>query len=331
MNRREYLRAAAALGALGALRLPTALAQTPPGGVMTMIVPYPAGGASDVFARAMTPALGRILGRTVVVENISGASGSIAATRVLANKPRGETLLMASPTDVILAPALLKSVRYQASDFKLIGLVDKAPLTVFVRNGLPVRTVDELVAYMRRPGAVPLSYGTTGPGSFYHLVAEELQKTIGVTMTHAPYRGGAPLMQDLVGENIDMTLLPASVTASSMVTSGRIRAIGVMGSARAARLPDVQTFAESKTLSRFHALDMWAGVMVPQDTPAEVTQRLHAAMAQALADREVHAALSAAAAGVVPPMMSLAEAESFYRAQTASLVTAAKSASIQAQ
>lgn len=104
----------------------------------------------------------------------------------------GDVLFMASPTDVLLAPTLLSSARYRPEDFKLIGLVDKAPLTLFVRNSLPVSNLDELAAYVKRDVAKPLYYGTTGPGSFYHLALSDRQRMSGLPMTHVPYRGGAP-------------------------------------------------------------------------------------------------------------------------------------------
>jgi tripartite-type tricarboxylate transporter receptor subunit TctC len=328
MNRRNCLRASAALGALALL---PAFAQTGAGTTMTMVVPYPAGGASDVFARAISPALGRELGRTLIIENISGASGSIAANKVLGARPAGDMLIMASPTEVILAPSLLKAVRYQPEDFRLIGLVDKAPLTVFVRANLPVNTMDELLAYARKPDSKPLAYGSTGPGSFYHLITDSLQRTTGVPMTHVPYRGGAPLLQDLIAGNIDFVLLPASITVGSMVQAGRIKAIGVAGPARGHRLPNVQTFAESKSVTGFVAPEMWAGIMVPSTASPEFTQQLHAAMSRAMAAPEVARSLEGAAAGMVPAMVPLAQADAFYKGQVSALKAAAKAAQIEAE
>lgn len=325
MNRRYFLGVSAAMVCLGA---PKAFAQTANAGPMTLIVPYPAGGASDVFARTLSPALGRELGRTIVVENVSGASGSLGVARAVSANPVGDTLLMASPTDVILAPSLLKSTRYQAEDLALIGLVDTAPLTVFVRAELPVNSIDELIAYAKRPKTAPLSYGTTGTGSFYHLVAESFQRAAGIELMHVPYRGAAPILQDLVAGNIDLTLFPATQTIGSMAQSGRLKAIGIMGAQRGSRLPDVRTFAESQSMAAFKAPDVWAGLMVSAAAPVQTQERLHAALAQVLSQPEVRRTLGEAAAGSVPPTISLTDAAAFYDDQIRSLRHELKAAAI---
>lgn len=326
MNRRNCLLAGAALATVN---LGAAFAQNP-AGTLTIVVPYAAGGASDVFARAIAPTLGQELGRTIVVENISGASGSIAATKVLAERDVGASLLMASPTDVILAPLLLKSVRYKAEDFQLLGLMDKAPLTMFVRADLPVQNVDQLIAHARRPGAAPLSYGTTGPGSVYHLAIESLRRQTNVPMTHVPYRGGAPMLQDLMAGNIDMVMLPASITFASMAKAGKIRAIAVAGP-RSSRMPEVQSFAESKTVSGYTAPEMWAGLMAPARTPAESVQKMHAALSRTLAKPDVRAALEGASAGGVPATLSLSQTSVFYKDQVQAITELAKAANVEAQ
>ena len=323
MNKRTCLRLCLALGLLS-----TSAAFAQSQGVLTMVVPYPAGGASDVFARSISPELGRQLNRTIVIENISGASGSIAANKVLGARTGGEMLFMASPTEVILAPAVLKAVKYKAEDFKLLGLIDKAPLTLFVRASLPVNTIDELVAYAKQPGAKPLTYGTTGPGSVYHLATEGMRRAAGLEMTHVPYRGGAPLLQDLIAGNIDMTLLPASGTISGMAETGKIRAIAVAGNSRSLRFPKVATIRESKALPDFTAPDMWAGVMVPATTPQPLQDQLHAALARTLALPELRTAVEAVSAAPVPAGLSLPQAAAFYQAQSDALRAAAKAANV---
>lgn len=321
MNRRNAI----GLGAcVSALALCPAWAQS--SNTLSFVVPYPPGGASDVFARLVSPGLGKALQRNVIVENISGASGSIGAMKVLGARSPSDSLFMASPTDVVLAPLLLKSARYTPEDFVLLGILDKAPLTLFVRKDLSVNTVDEFIALAQRSRDKPLSFGTTGPGSFYHLVIESLQRSAGFTASHVPYRGGSPMMMDLIAGNIDFAMMAASTTFGGMAQSGKIKAIGVAGNARSARLPHVPAFSESKAAAGFSAPEMWAGVMAPRKTPPAELQRLQAALAEVLAQADVRKALETSAAGEVPAVGTLAESEAFYRSQTKMVQTMAQAA-----
>lgn len=305
------------LGACAAaLAICPAFAQPSGANALSLVVPYPPGGTSDVFARLLAPALAQELARAVIVENVSGASGSIGALKVLAARAPGDSLLMASPTDVVLAPALLKSARYAPEDFVLVGVLDKAPLTLFVRPDLAVNTVDEFIALARRSRERPLSFGTTGPGSFYHLVIDSLQRSAGFSATHIPYRGGSPLMQDLIGGSIDFAMMPASMTFGGMARSGKLKAIGIAGPGRSARLPEVATFSESRSAADFAPAQMWAALMASHKTPPAQLQRLHAALAGILGRTEVRKALESSAAGEVPAMGTLAEGQAFYQAQT---------------
>ncbi|HSV53916.1 MAG TPA: tripartite tricarboxylate transporter substrate binding protein [Burkholderiaceae bacterium] len=326
MNKKTFLRATLALAAACAA---PAFAQTPATGTpISIVVPYPAGGISDIFARALAPTLGKILGRNVVVENITGASGSIAASKVLNAPPNGNLLFMGSPTEVVLAPVTLKAVKYQASDFRLLGLVTQAPLALYVRGDLPVNSVDELLAYARKPGAKELSYGSTGPGSLYHLAGEGLREAAGLHAVHIPYRGGMPLLQDLMGSSVDMTLLPADGTIAKMAEGGKMKAIAVAAPARSPRFPNVQTFAESKALPQFTAQGVWGGVMVPAAMPEALVVQLHKALSETLASPEVRQALDAAG-GAMPPIMSLAQAAAFYQTESTKLIAAAKAAKLE--
>ena len=202
IERRTLLRAALAAGAMPTIA-PAAFAQTG-GNVSTIVVSFPAGGISDIFARAIAPAMGKSLGRTFVVENAVGATGSIAADKVLAGA-QGNFLLMGSPTEAVLAPATLKAVKYKAEDFRLLGLVSQEPLALYVRGDLPVSTLDELVAHARKQ-AKPMSYASAGIGSLYHVAGEDFRIASGLDLLHVPYRGGTPLLQDLMGGVVDMVL-----------------------------------------------------------------------------------------------------------------------------
>ena len=296
-------------------------------GTLSIVVPFPAGGISDILARAMAPTLGKHLGRTVIVENLPGASGSIAARKLLASGVEGNMLMMGSPTDSILAPLTLKAVKYQASDFKLLGLAYTAPLAIYARADLPVSTVDELVAYANRPGSKGLNYGSVGAGSLFHIVSENLRKAAGFEATHIPYKGGAPLLQDLIGQNVDYTVMPVDNHLGGMVDSGKFKVLGVSTSSRSPRFPNAAMFNESKALAKFGSPGTWAGLMLPRAANESATALLHKAVVETLSNPEVRKTLEAAGA-TVPAPMSLSDAASFYTTESSKLNSMAKLANV---
>ncbi|WP_299513598.1 tripartite tricarboxylate transporter substrate binding protein, partial [uncultured Limnohabitans sp.] len=150
-----------------------ALAQTYPAKTINLIVPYPAGGPSDFFARKVQPAASANLGKTVVVENLGGAGGSIGLTKVVNAPADGYTLSLGSPMELVLAPMAIQGVKYKSEDFKLVAQFATTTTILAVRNSLNVKTVDELLALARKNANKPLSYGSVGPGSLYHLVGEK--------------------------------------------------------------------------------------------------------------------------------------------------------------
>lgn len=324
LTRRLLALAAASLLPLGAM------AQLPPaGGTVSIIVPYPAGGVSDVLARVIAPALGKNLGRTVVVENVTGATGSIAANKVLNAPANGNLLFMGSPTETVLAPLTLKMVKYQAPDFRLLGVLNAMPLALYVRNELPVHSADDLVAYARKPGGKEVTYGSTGPGSFYHLAGDSLREAAGIQAVHVPYRGGAPLLQDMMAGTVDMMVMPVDNIIGKLVDGGKFRAVAVAAPQRLPRFPNVPTFAESKALARYTTPQVWLGLMVPSSTPEPLTAQLHKALGDTLAQPEVRQALEAASGTQPPATMSLAQAAAFYQAESARLTALAKAANLE--
>jgi tripartite-type tricarboxylate transporter receptor subunit TctC len=323
--RRQFLRSALAASTLPALG--PARAQIG-GSVSVIAVSFPAGGISDIFARAIAPALATSLGRTFLVENIVGASGSIASYKVLAAKPPGQMLLMGSPTETVLAPATLKAVKYQPTDFSLLGLVSQEPMALYVRGDLPASNIDELIAYARRPGTKPLTYASAGVGSLYHVAGEDFRLASGLELLHVPYKGGTPLLQDLMSGIVDMVLLPTVGDLARRSETGKMKAIAVANTRRHALFPQVQTFAESKSMPGFTTQWVWVGPMVPASTPAAVAAQLHKVLYEALQQAEVRHAIEAAG-GPLPPPMSLEQAAAFYRTETQRLRAAVKAAKIE--
>lgn len=299
-------------------------------GPISLVVPFPAGGASDVLARAFAPAFAKAMARTVVVDNPSGASGSIGAARVIRGAADGSLILVGSPTETILAPLTIKGLGYRPADFRLLGVLYTAPLALYARRDLTARNVDELAALARQPGREPLNYGSPGAGSLYHITSENLHKAIGLHATHIPYRGGAPLLQDLMAGTIDFALLPVDNVLGALVDSGKIKVLGVTSAVRAARFPDAPTFDESGSARGFGHPAVWVGLFVARGTPEALVVQLHRAVVDVLNQGETRSAL-AATGGVVPETMSLPSAQAFYADETRSLTSMAKAAGVEAQ
>lgn len=320
MDRRRFLAATASLAGAGGLA--PALAQQ--GNTLNFVVPFSAGGISDLFARVMSPEMGKALNKTVVIDNVTGASGSIAARKVLGRGAAGDTVFMGSPTDLITAPATIKAANYKSTDFTLVSLITRTPLAVFVRADLPVKTVDELITLARSQPGKPLSYGSVGVGSIFHLAGELFAQAGGMKLTHVPYRGGAPLLQDLASSQIDMVLFSASGDMAKNVAGGRMRALAVAGTKQAPAFAGLSTFADSRLLPNWSTIDVWAGVLAPAATPSAVLSALHAACASALADPPTHKAIVDASGGPLSPPMTLAQLEEFYSKEIARYTTAIK-------
>lgn len=295
---------------------------------LTVLVAQPAGGVTDAFARALAPALGRRLRRAAVVENISGASGSIAANRLLSAAPDGSMLFIGSPSETVLAPLTLRAVRYKPTDFRLLGLVNDSPLALYARTDFPADSLDELVDLARQGGERPMSYGSTGQGSLFHLVTERLLASAGIHAIHVPYRGGMPMLADLRSGAIDFTLLPVDALLGSLVAGGRMKVLGVSSAQRLARFPAAATFDESRLAPALGHPSIWVGVLAPAATSDAVSARLHQVVMDALGSGDVTHAIHALG-GRVPPRLSLADAARFYAADAVKLSALAKAARIE--
>lgn len=325
LSRRAFALSGMGAASLAAVPHMDALARTDQ---VTILVAQPAGGVTDAFARAIAPALGQGLGRVAVVENVTGASGSIAASRLLAAAPDGSTLLVGSPSETVLAPLTLRAVRYKPTDFRLLGLINDSPLALYARTDLPANNLDELVALARQGGERPLSYGSTGQGSLFHLVTEMLLSTAGIHATHVPYRGGMPMLADLRSGAIDFTMLPVDALLGSLVASGRMKVLGVSSAQRLARFPAAATFDESRLAPAVGHPSIWVGVLVPAAMDEGTTARLHQVVTDALGSADVSQAILAVG-GRVPSRMSLQEAARFYAADAVKLQTLAKAAQVE--
>jgi tripartite-type tricarboxylate transporter receptor subunit TctC len=284
--------AALVLAALGA---GAALGQGYPAKPVTVIVPYVAGGATDIIARLTAQGLFEELGQSFIVDNRGGGGGMIGVEGAARAAPDGYTLLFSSTGPVTISPVLFKS-----RDFDPVGrlepivLVASNPAVLVVRNGLPARNVDELVALSKKsPGA--LNMASSGNGSIQHLIGEYFQSRTGVKWQHVPFRGSAPALAEIIAERLDV-MVDVVPGVAPFVQDRKMRPLAVMVEKRAPQLPDVPTLAELGY--RDFDLSGWHALFVPKGAPAEVAAKLNAAVNRLLQKPEYRAKLVAMGAVV---------------------------------
>ena len=319
----------AALLASLALAAGLAAAQAYPIKPVNLMVPYPAGGPSDAIARIMNAPLGKELGQQVLVENLGGVSGALAAQKVLAAPSDGYYIFQGSPNEVILSPLANAAVKLKTEDFRLVHPVADAVMVFVTRKDLGVNSVDELIALARKSADKPLTYGSVGIGSLYHLILENVQASTGIQLAHVPYKGNAPLLQDIGGGQVDFAVLVYSAAMGALAEQGKMKVIGQLGAQRSELLKNLPTASEGQALKNF-SYKIWTGFMVPKSTPEDVVNRLHAAIGKTLKDPTVLSQL-AAQTQVASAPMTLAESAKFFEAETARYRAIAKQINLQPQ
>lgn len=251
---------------------------------VTIVVPFPAGGSTDMVARAMAQQMGDKLGQNFVVDNRPGATGTLGAGAVKRAAPDGYTLLVSSLGAFVVAPHLLKSVPYDAlKDFDYITVPVQAPNVLVASPGQKARTVKEVIAQLKaNPGKV--SFATSGNGSSDHLSAEVFWQQTGTEGLHIPYKGGAPAINDLLGGQVDFSFQNVNAVLQH-IRAGKLHAIAVTGDKRSPVLPDVPTLAEASVAGA--EVYSWQGMAAPKGLPASVKQKLADAAIAAINDPAV--------------------------------------------
>jgi tripartite-type tricarboxylate transporter receptor subunit TctC len=296
---------------------------------VNLMVPYPAGGPSDAIARIFNTQLGKELGQPVLVENLGGVSGALGAQKVLAAPADGYYIFQGSPNEVILSPLANAAVKLKAEDFRLVHPVADAVMVFVTRKDLPANSVDELIALARRSADKPLSYGSVGLGSLYHLILENVQAQTGIKLNHVPYRGNAPLLQDIAGGQVDFAVLVYSAGMGALADQGRLKVIGQLGAQRSDLLKNVPTAGEGRELRGMN-YKIWSGFMVPKNTPEDVVVRLHTAIGRTLQDATVRSQLAMQTQAASAPT-TLAEAQRFFESETARYRDIARQINLQPQ
>jgi len=301
LPRRALLCAATAalLGAAGPLAAQDAFPSKP----IRFIVPYAAGGTTDLVARTVGARMAQTLGQPVVIDNRGGAGGNIGMDAVAKAAPDGYTVGMGAISTNALNPHIYKKVPFDPrKDFTAIGMLGMSTIVLEVGPALPVKNVAELIAHARKHPGLP--YSTAGAGTSMHLAGVLFGQMSGTELTHVPYKGSAPLITDLIAGQVPVAFdnLPASLPH---IQAGKLKALAVAGSQRSPALPDVPTLAEAGLAG--YAVEPWFGVYGPAGMPPAVAQRLEKALQEALAEPAVKDKLLAA--GFTPRSSTAAEFE----------------------
>lgn len=306
-------------------------AQTFPTKPVTLMVPYPAGGLSDVIARRVNVPLGKALGQPVLVDNLGGASGSIAAQKTLTAPSDGYMLFQGSPNELIFAPLAISSVKYKSEDFRQIHRVGMAPMAIIARADLPANNADELVAYAIKAAkeGKSLTYASVGMGSFYHLLGEQMSKLVGAPMLHVPYKGAADVIKDMLGSQVDIFLTPYGAPQVELAKTGKIKFIAALSPGRGSLLPQLASTTESKLLKTFTA-EIGTGYFVKRDTPEPIVQALHKAIQAVMVDPEFKASIIALGQEM-SPLQSLDAANKAFADEATQYRAIAKSINLQPQ
>ena len=290
-------RISGAVFGIGLALASVALAQTYPSKPVTMIIPFAAGGPTDVLGRVMGQRMSELLGQQVVIENVGGAGGMSGSKRVADAAPDGYTFVLGTVGTHAQGQSLYKKPLYNAaSDFTPVALIAEVPIVLITRKDLPVNNLKEFIAYAKANQS-KMQFGSAGAGSATHLGCVLLNYLIGVDITHVPYRGTGPAMQDLQGGRIDY-LCEIVSTAKPQIDGGTVKAIAIMTKERSKALPSVPTGIE-QGVPNLEAYT-WNAIFLPKGAPADVVKKLHDATVEAMKTPAVRQRLEGLGAVIVP-------------------------------
>ena len=313
-NRRGFMRHTLwQTAALAAASTGVRAAESYPARPLILMVPFPAGGASDVAARIFAESIGRSLRQQVVVENLGGGTGLIAAAKVLNAPADGHMLFHGSANEIFLAPMLNTAARYKPGDFTLAAPTTESPIVLMVKSGLPADSYDAFIEYARAVSNGPLTYGTVGVDSLYNLMGDALAARLQLPFLHVPYKGGAPALQALAGGQVDFAILPYQASFEGMARQGRLKILTSFSKALPKELAHVPLISQSR-LSPDFEYTVSAGYFVKKGTPADRVAALRGAIGQALVHQDIRSRLALEGKHILQPVTSQAEADQSFAA-----------------
>lgn len=304
----KFLKAVALAGGLIALG---ATAQTFPAKTVSLIVPYPAGGSGDYFARLIQPEYQKRLGQTIIVENIGGASGALGVQKVLSMPADGHYELLGTPMDLVLAPMALTAVKHRPEDMRLAAMVATTSLVLLVNKDIPANNIDEFIAWAKKRPSV--SFGSSGTGSLFHVVGEKFAQSTGLNMVHVPYKGGSQFFADIVGGQIDIAFWTPAGPTLGLLKEGKVKALGITSREPHPMFPDLPLMSQHKLLRDF-TYDLWLGILVPKATPDPAVATINTAMNEVIQLPAVRKGTQETGAQT-PRVMTQAELDKFYASE----------------
>ena len=284
----------------------SALAQTDnyPSKPITIVVGYPPGGSTDLTGRVVAAALAKQLNTSIVIENVGGAGGAIGAQKVLNAAPDGYTLLVGANNEIAINRLVSPNIKYHWREFTPIGLIASQPMVLVAAPKMDVKSVDDLIKLAKsKPGQ--FSYGSSGVGTSLHLTGEMLKEQAGIFMTHIPYRGVAPLTNDLIGNNIEFGVFVLS-SGLPHIRSGKVTALGTTEKNRSKVTPDIAALAEHPSLKNMD-IATWFALMAPGNLPTVIQTRLKQALNEALQDPELRSKLENSGSTVAQGSVDMVE------------------------
>jgi tripartite-type tricarboxylate transporter receptor subunit TctC len=293
------LRPLIALAGLALLTSSPLMAQTDnyPSKPITIVVAYPPGGSTDLTGRTVANELSKKLGVSVVIENLGGAGGAIGAQKVINAAPDGYTLLVGANNEIAISRLVSSAVKYELKDFTPIGLIASQPMVLVASTQSGVKNMDQFMRLVKsNPGKY--SYGSSGVGTALHLAGEMVKDQGGLFMTHIPYRGVAPLANDLLGNNIDFGVFVLS-SGLPHIKSGKVVALGTTQAKRSAVTPDIPALAENPKLKNIE-ISSWFALMGPAKLPEPVLAKLKKALAESLQAPELRKKLEDSGSAIAP-------------------------------
>ena len=311
IHRRHVMTSLLATGLLG---IDSLGAQTLSGPALSFVVPQPAGNPTDVLARRLQVVAQRELGQPLIMDNLPGAGGALGVNKML-SAPAGTTVLMiASQTESILTPLSVKAARYTSERLRPVLLITRGPYILLGRADLPARNLTELLALARQRASRPLAFGHIGNGSMIHLLGERLARKAGFALTQVPYKGVPPVLQDLIGGQIDLTFVPQSAVRD-LASTGKVKVFGTTGASASERLPDAMPVSRQDAALSDFVHGTWGAVFVSRALPDDEVRRLHKALTTACHEPNFQAQTAASGSDPAPPM-TLPELERFFDEET---------------
>jgi tripartite-type tricarboxylate transporter receptor subunit TctC len=294
MNKTQLASALAILMSLSA----AAQAQDYPGRPITLIVPFAAGGGLDVSVRIQAQRMSELLGQTIVTENVGAAAGTVGSLRVAKAAPDGYTFVIGNSGTHAYSQSLYKKQPYNAAtDFDAVGMMTESPRALIARKNLPANNLQEFIAYLKG-NEKTAQFGSAGVGAGTHIPCVLLNMAIGVDITHIPYRGEAPVVQDLIGGRIDY-MCATIQTGAGLINQGQVKGIAVLSETRVPISPDIPTSGE-QGLPGVES-SVWNAFFVPKGTPEPIVRKLNKAMSDTLDDPNIRKRLEELGLVIVPP------------------------------